>query len=99
MRSKKRRKYSRDFKIEAVGLVTEQGYSFREAAQSLGVAESALRRWKEKLETEGEESFVGPGRLKPADEELRRLREENKQLRMEREILKKATAFFANESR
>lgn len=99
MKGKKRRTYSREFKVEAVGLVTGQGYSFREAAQSLGVAESALRRWKEKLETEGEESFVGPGRLKPADEELRRLREENKQLRMERDILKKATAFFANESR
>ena len=98
MKRKKRRKYSREFKIEAVRLVKEEGYSFREAAESLGIAESMLRRWKEKLEMEGEESFVGPGRRKPADEELWRLREENKRLRMERDILKKATAFFANES-
>jgi len=98
MKSKKRRSFSREFKVEAVKLVTEQGYSLSGAARSLGVDVSVIRSWKKKLELEGTDGFVGQGRLKPEDEELRRLREENKRLRMERDILKKATAFFAKES-
>ena len=98
MKGKKRRSFSREFKVEAVKLVTEQGYSLSGAARSLGVDVSVIRSWKKKLELEGADGFVGQGRLKPEDEELRRLREENKRLRMERDILKKATAFFAKES-
>ena len=94
---KKRRKYTREFKIEAVGLVTKEGYSLAEAAESLGVSANSLRTWKKAFEQEGNNAFPGNGKLSPADEEVRRLLEENRRLRMERDILKKATAFFAND--
>lgn len=94
----KRRVYSKEFKVEAVQLVTQQGYSFAQAAQNLGVAESVLRRWKQQLHQQGEQAFPGNGKLPTVEEQLRQLRQENQRLRMERDILKKATAFFAKES-
>jgi transposase len=95
---KLRRTFTREFKVEAVKLVTEQGRSFSEAAANLGIAESLLRKWKKDLDTEGDQVFPGKGNLPALEEELRRLRAENKRLQMERDILKKATAFFAKES-
>lgn len=92
-----RRTYTRDFKLAAVKLITVQGYSVAEAARSLGLSENLLRVWKQKLQAEGEQSFPGQGSLPPLEEEVRRLRAENKRLQMERDILKKATAFFAAE--
>jgi transposase len=94
----KRKTYGREFKLEAVRLVTEQGYSVSQAAESLGVSANLLRTWREKFGRQGQEAFPGKGRLAAPDEELRKLREENRRLRMERDILKKATAFFAKES-
>ena len=94
----KRRVFSREFKMEAVKLVTEQGYSVGQAAESLGVSATSLRKWREKFEDQGQEAFPGKGRLTATDEELGKLREECRRLRMERDILKKATAFFAKES-
>ena len=85
--------YSGDFKREAVALITEQNYSVTEAAATVGTSPKNLRRWKQVLteEASGE-------RLTPDERaELHRLRRENKQLQMEREILKKASAFFAKE--
>jgi len=96
---KKRKHYSKQFKIDAVKLVTEQRYKESEAARNLGIHHSSLRRWKKELETDGNQAFPGKGNMTPEKEELYRLRKENKQLRMEREILKKATAFFVNESK
>ena len=96
--SKKRKHYSKQFKIDAVKLVTEQGYKASEAARNLGIHHSSLRHWKKQLETDSNQSFPGKGHMTPEKEELHRLRKENKRLRMEREILKKATAFFAKES-
>jgi transposase len=96
--SKPRRTYTAEFKLAAVKLVTEQGRSIREAARSLGVSEKQLRHWKLTLHKQGDQAFPGQGNLPPADAEIRRLREENTRLRMERDILKKATAFFARES-
>ena len=97
--SKPRRQYTREFKLAAVKLITEQGRSVAEAARSLGVSEKQLRHWKAVLQQQGQQqAFPGNGSLPPADEELRRLKEENQRLRMERDILKKATAFFAKES-
>ncbi len=94
---KKRQKYSKEFKLDAVRLVTEQGYSIAETARNLGLNANMLGRWKiEAAESEG--AFRGNGKLSPEQWELRRLKAENRQLRMEREILKKATAFFARES-
>ncbi len=97
--TQKRKHYSKQFKNDAVKLVTEQGYKVSEAARNLGIHHSSLRRWKKQLETDGNQAFPGKGHMIPEKEELYRLRKENKRLRMEREILKKATAFFANESK
>ena len=90
----KRRRHNEEFKREAVKLVTDQGYSLAEAARSLGLDASLLRSWKLKY---GTEQNGAPKMQESEQEELGRLREENRRLRMERDILKKATAFFANE--
>jgi transposase-like protein len=80
--------------MSAVRLVQEQGYSYKQAAESLGVDASSIRGWVKTLsEREGIEP-TGDGAMAS---ELRRLRKENAQLRIEREILKKAAAFFARE--
>jgi transposase len=93
-----RRTYTAEFKTEAVKLVTEQGYSVAEAARSLGIHETLLRSWKQALEAKGLDAFPGQGKLPALEEELRRLRAENKRLQAERDILKKAAAFFAKEA-
>src|SRR5262249_36645651 len=73
-------------------------YSVSEAARSLGVHQTVLRSWKLALETKGADAFPGQGKLPAIEEELRRLRAENKRLQAERDILKKVTAFFAREA-
>jgi transposase len=97
--SKGRRGFTKEFKVEAVKLVTEQGYKISEAARNLGIDSSVLRRWKEQIEKEGMQAFPGKGFITAEKEELHRLRKEVKRLEMERDILKKATAFFANLSK
>ncbi len=96
--ARQRRKYTREFKVEAVKLVTEKGYSVAEAARSLDVAETLLRSWKQAFENQPDQAFPGNGNRPPLEEEIRRLQAENKRLLMERDILKKATAFFAKEA-
>ena len=86
-----KRKYSREFKESAVKLVYEQGYGPAEAARSLGVEPATLRFWLKK----NPPPALGAAPEAGLRDELKRLREENKRLLMEREILKKATAFFA----
>jgi transposase len=90
---RRRRKYTDEFKRDAVSLVTEQGYSVAEAARSLGINSNLLGRWKHTFEEEAS------GIRLNADEreELKRLRKENRLLRMEKEILKKASQYFAKE--
>ena len=93
---KKRRSFSNDFKLEAVKLIKEGGLSVARAAKDLGVYETSLRRWLKQYEVDQGNSPAGA--LTTAEkEELRRLRREVRTLRMEREVLKKATAFFAKE--
>ena len=96
--AKQRRNYTREFKAQAVGRIAAQGKSLAEVARELGLGESLLRSCKVALAAQGEQAFPGKGKLTAGDEELRRLRVENQQLRRERDILKKATAFFARES-
>ncbi len=96
--TQKRKNYSKQFKNDAVKLVTEQGFNVSEAARNLDIHHSSLRRWKKQLESDGNQAFPGKGNLSAEKQELDRLRKENKRLRMERDILKKATAFFAKES-
>ena len=87
-----KRKFTNEFKQEAVKLVLEQGLSVSQAAQDLGVKETTLHGWMKKAR----EGVLDPASPKSQElEELRQLRKENRELRMEREILKKATAFFA----
>ena len=93
-----RRKFTAEYKRAAVELVTVSGRSFSEAARSLGIGEPTLRKWKEALSQRGEQAFPGNGSRTVLDDELVRLRAENARLRMERDILKKAAAFFARES-
>ena len=93
-----RRTYTREFKLAAVKLITERDYSVAEAARHLGISASLLHLWKKTLEDSSEQAFPGQGCLPPLEEENRRLRAENKRLQMERDILKKATAFFAAEA-
>jgi transposase len=88
------RKYTREFKISAVKLVNEQGYSISQAAKSLGVDAANVRYWVEKYGSEAGVAPSGEGALKA---EIQRLRKENTRLQLEREILKKAAAFFAKE--
>jgi transposase len=89
-----RRKYTREFKVSAVKLVNEQGYSISEAGKSLGVDPTSVRGWVGKFSSEAGLSPSGEGALAA---ELRQLRKENARLLMERDILKKAAQFFAKE--
>ena len=95
----KRKTYTAECKREAVALITAHGYGVREAARNLGLNVNRLRKWKRHLAEHAADAFPGTGRLAAAQAELHRLRQENTRLRMERDILKKATRFFANEAR
>ncbi len=95
--AKKRRQFTKEFKVEAVRLVVEECRTISEVARELGIGENLLSRWKKKSEEGKIEPFPGKGRLSPEDDELRQLRRENKRLRMERDILKKAVAIFSEE--
>ena len=94
-----RKKYSQEFKLDAVSLVLEQGYSRADASRNLEVNPNLLGRWvKEHQQDEGH-AFRGNGKLTPEQEELRKLKAKVKQLEMEKEILKKATVFCAKETK
>lgn len=96
MKGKQRKQYPAEYKREAVRLVAEQGYKISEAARNLGIHGGMLGRWVRGAKESGVVSGRGP--LRSEQEEIHRLRSENKRLLMEREILKKAAAFFAKES-
>ncbi len=93
-----RKRYSREFKLEAVKLVTERGVTMAQAARDLGIHVNVLRTWVRELRADPAHAFPGQGTQKPEDAELARLRREVARLKMERDILKKAAAFFAKES-
>lgn len=93
-----RKQYTKEFKLDAIRLVTEHGYKRAEAARNLGINATMLGRWIKEHQADEAQAFRGNGQLTPEQDELRRLRAENRQLKLEREILKKATAFFAKES-
>lgn len=96
---KKPRQYSDDFKLNAARLVREQGLSCAAVARQLGVVEQNIHRWVQKYDQQVEQESNAARPRSEIEAELRKLRHENAQLRMEKEILKKATAFFAKESR
>jgi transposase len=93
-----RRRYDKQFKIDAVQMWESSGRSMAEVARELGIAPNRLYRWKDELKVDPDKSFPGQG--KPRDEELARLRKEYTDMKMERDILKKALAIFSkNENR
>jgi transposase len=91
-----RKTYTREFKLQALRMITEQGFSVAEAARRLGVRDNLLRNWRKAAARPGSDAFPGHGHPSPADDEVRRLRAENARLRAERDLLKKAAAYFAN---
>lgn len=93
-----RRKFSTEFKHEAVRLVRERGVSIAQAARDLDVHQSVLRAWVRAVAEDAKQAFPGVGQQKPEAAELTRLRREVARLKMERDILKKAAAYFARES-
>jgi transposase len=94
-----RKVYTPEFKLQAVKMVTEQKLSVAEVARRLGVTENLLHSWKKAVAKNGADAFPGSGHLTPVEEELRRLRAEVNRLEAERDILKKATAFFATQTK
>ena len=93
-----RRQFSREFKREAVRLVKERGVSVAQAARDLDVHENVLRKWVREQTLDPLQSFPGKGVMRPEQAEIERLKKEVSKLRMERDILKKAAAYFAKES-
>ena len=94
----KRRRFSREFKIEAVKLVTERGVAVAQACRELELSESVLRRWMRELDDAPFGAFRGNGRVSAEQAEIMALRKEVARLKAERDILKKATAFFARDA-
>lgn len=93
-----RRKFSREFKVEAVRLVTDRGVAVAQAARDLDVAASVLRRWMRELTATPAVAFPGNGQMRADLAEISALKKEVARLRAERDILKKAAAFFAREA-
>jgi transposase len=93
-----RRKFGREFKVEAVKLVRERGVSAAQAARDLDVHENVLCKWVKEFGSDPVQAFPGHGQMKPEQQEIDRLRREVQKLRAERDILKKAAAFFAKEA-
>lgn len=94
-----RKKYTKEFKLDAIALVLEQNYSQAEASRNLGINPNLLGRWIKEAENDDGLAFRGNGKLTADQEEIRNLKAQVKRLEMEREILKKATVFFAKETK
>lgn len=93
-----RRRFERAFKLEAVRLVRERGVSAAQAARDLDIHENMLRKWVKDFAADPQHAFPGQGQMKPEQLEIERLRREVIKLKAERDILKKAAAYFAKES-
>ena len=93
-----RRRFSREFKLEGVNLVRERGASVAQAARDLDLHENLLRKWVKDLAADPQHAFPGQGQMNPEQLEIERLRREVQKLKAERDILKKAAAYFAREA-
>ena len=91
------KRFDKEFKIEAVRLASEPGNTQSKIERDLGISQGIISRWKRELRKDGDQAFPGKGRLKPDDDEVRRLKRENERLRTERDILKKAVAIFSED--
>jgi transposase len=93
-----RRRFGREFKLEAVRLVRERGVTVAQAARDLDLHENLLRKWVKDFAADPQHAFPGQGQMKPEQLEIERLRREVHKLKAERDILKKAAAYFAKEA-
>jgi len=91
-------KFTREFKLETVRLIKERGVTFAQASRDLGVHGTVLRNWVKDFSADPQEAFPGHGQMKPEQAEIARLKREVTKLKAERDILKKAAAYFAKES-
>ena len=92
-----RRSFPREFKLEAVRLVTEQGVTIAQAARDLDIHENVLRKWVRQYREDPAHAFPGAGQMKPEQAEIAQLKKEIRKLKAERDILKKAAAYFAKD--
>lgn len=88
-------KFDKEFKINAIGLVLEQGITLKRVCKDLGIGQSTLQRWIRENKAYGKTAFPGKGHLHPEDEKIKKLERENEILKRERDILKKALAIFS----
>ncbi len=93
-----RRKFSREFKLEAVRLVKDRGVAVAQGARDLDLHENVLRKWVREAGSDPQHAFPGHGLMKPEQLEIDRLRKEVSKLKAERDILKKAAAYFARDA-
>lgn len=91
----RRRRYDKQFKLDAIRLVKHSDRTVSEIARELGIRRELVYQWRQQLETDPENAFPGKGRLKPEEEEIRRLRQELERVTEERDILKKALSIFS----
>jgi transposase len=96
---KRNRHFSREFKLDAVRLVTEKGMPVGKVARDLDIHPNLLHLWRRKFLKDGDKAFVGKGRVKPEEAEIKKLRKELEKAREERDILKKALAVFSKQKR
>ena len=96
---RRRRRFSQEFKLDAVSMVVDHGRDLYEVSRELDIRPDMLRKWKRKFKADGQQACPGSGKLKPGDEELRRLRRDVQRLRQERDILKKAVAICSDRRR
>jgi transposase len=92
-----RRRFGREFKIEAVRLIKERVVSVAQASRDLDVHQNVLRKWERDLASDPAQAFPGHGQMKPDQLEIEKLRREVAKLKAERDILKKAAAYFARD--
>jgi len=92
-----KRIFNKEFKLEAVKLVTERGMTCAQAARDLGIGQNVVSRWVREFKASKEQSFPGRGQMKPDDAEIARLKRELAKTKAERDILKKTIGYFAKE--
>ena len=93
--SEKRKTYDKEFKLSAVKMIVDGGMSLSQVSRDLGINENSLHKWKKDYLSDQQNAFPGKGRLKPEEEELRRLKKQLSRVTMERDILKKTIGYFS----
>jgi transposase len=92
--SKKRKSYDKEFKLSAIKMITESGMSVLKVSRDLGINETSLHKWKKDYLSDQQNAFPGKGRMKPEEEELRKVKKQLSRVTMECDILKKAIGYF-----